>query len=338
MKRTLVFVVVAMLVAGAAFAQCPRMGAMAESDSASPQTMRMGMQQGPMGSMMGAMDTAVYGDYVYIVQGNMLEKRDMDGNTVASVQLEDMPERMQQMRDEGVCPVCGMPMDMETRQSCPGGMMGGMQGQGMHGGMMGQGMQGGMMDDDGQMGMGMRHMQLGRMNSKVELEADADGVYLLRGGHFTKFDHDLNKVKSWDAISASCMAQDNSVQCAMREMRQAQCPTCRMMVGTMVDERGIPEGTVSMWHRPANLTPGMVRFQVQVDKLSNQGDGEATVSAYLYPKGNVSAGMGVPMNSVGGGHFYGVVNVPSAGTWELSLRISRPGMDDVKVYYDIPVE
>jgi hypothetical protein len=249
-----------------------------------------------------------------------------------------MEQRMQQMHDEGVCPVCGMPMDMETRQGCPGGMMGGMQGGPMMGeGMHGQGMGGGMMGDDEQMRMGMRHMQLGRMHSKVELEADEDGVYLLRGGHFTKFDHDLNKVKSWDAVSAACMAKDNSVDCAMREMRQAQCPTCRMMLGTMVDERGIPEGTVTMWHRPANLTPGMARFQVQVDRLSGEG-ADADVSAYLYPKGNVNAGMGVPMNSVGGGHFYGVVNIPSAGEWELSLRVQRPGMEDVKVYYDIPVE
>ncbi|MFW5868157.1 MAG: hypothetical protein ACOCX2_10100 [Armatimonadota bacterium] len=334
MKRTLVFVVAALLVTGAAFAQCPRMDARAEAEEASPQTMRMGMQQGPMGSMMGAMDTAVHDNFVYIVQGNMLEKRDMDGDTVESVQLDDMEERMQQMHDEGICPVCGMPTDTEVREGCPGGMMGGMHGRGTQD----PGMHGGMTGDDDQMGMGMRHMQHGRMHSKVELEADADGVYLLRGGHFTKFDHDLNKVKSWDAVSAECMAQDDSIDCAMREMRRAECPTCRMMLGAMVDERGIPEGTVTMWHRPANLTPGMVRFQVQVDDRSGEGHADANVSGYLYPKDDVDAGMGVPMHSVGGGHFYGLVDVPSEGAWVLSLRVTRPGMEDARVYYDIPVE
>jgi hypothetical protein len=124
----------------------------------------------------------------------------------------------------------------------------------------------------------------------------------------------------------------------MRQMRSAHCPTCRMMMGTLVDERGIPDGTVAMWHRPATLTPGMVRFQIQVDDLSDSGDADAGVSAYLYPKNNPDAGMGVPINSVGGGHFYGMADVPGEGTWELSLRITRPGMEDVKVYYDLPVE
>jgi hypothetical protein len=299
----------------------------------------MQMQQGPMASMMGAIDTAVYGDFVYVVQGNMLEKRDMDGNTVDSVQLEDMQQRMHKMKEAGVCPMCGMPADEEARMGCPGGMMGEMQGQHrMQGqqGMQRRGMH--RMMGEGATEKGMRGMQRGKMHSKVELEADAKGVYLLRGGAFTKFDHDLNKEKSWDAVSEDCLAKDDSVQCAMREMRKAECPTCRMMAGTLVDERGIPEGTVAMWHRPAKLTPGTVRFQVQVDNLTDRGDADADVSAYLYPKGNVDAGMGVPMNSVGGGHFYGLVDLPSDGMWELAMRIIRPGMEDVKVYYDLPVE
>jgi hypothetical protein len=322
----------------------------------------MQMRQGPMGSMAGAMDTAVWNDYVYVLQGNMLEKRDMDGNVVESVQLKDMQKRMEQMEAEGICPMCGMPMDMEARAGCPGAMgdvpcprcggvpgapgtggearSQGMQGRmgGMHGGQGMQGRMGRMHGGQGMTEQGMRGMQRGKMYSKVELDADADGVYLLRGGHFTKFDHDLNQVTSWRAVSDQCLAKDNSIDCAMRGMRKAQCPTCRMMMGTLVDERGIKDGTVAMWHRPASLTPGMVRFQVQVDDLSGQGHADAGVSAYIYPEGNPDAGMGVPMHSVGGGHFYGLVDVPSEGMWELSLRVQRPGMEDVKVYYNLPVE
>lgn len=363
MKRTLVFVVAALLIAGAAFAQCGMMAPAPAADDEAPVSpcmrgMQQGMQmrEGPMASMMGAMDTAVWGDYVYVLQGNMLEKRDMDGNVVESVQLEDMEQMMQEMEEAGICPACGMPMDMEARAGCPGAMegvpcprCGGIPGQAMQGpsmqGRMGMhrrmgGMHGRMMQMQGE-GMtmqGMRGMQRGMMHCKVKLEADADGVYLLRGGKFTKFDHDLNKVKSWDAVSEACLAKDDSVQCAMRQMRRAQCPTCRMMMGTLVDERGIKDGTVAMWHRPAVLTPGAVRFQVQVDKLSGQGDADAKVNAYLYPAGNPADGMGVQMHSLGGGSFYGMADIPHAGQWELSLRIMRPGMEDVKVYYKLPVE
>ena len=340
MKRTLMFVVIAMLMAGGAFAQCPMMGAAQTADdevavAACPSGMQM--RQGPMARMAGALDTAVWGDFVYVLQGNMLEKRDMDGNTLKSVQLDDMDATMEQMEDARICPICGMPMDEETRAGCPGGMgmMGGMQGSmgqmhgRMHGGaMMGQGMT----------MQGMRAMQRGRMYSCVRLQADPDGVYLLRGGKFTKFDHDLNKVKSWSAISEQCAAQDNACECAMRHMRRAACPTCRMMMGALVDERGISGGKVSIWHRPAMLTPGMVRFQVQVDELDGRGDADAKVNAYLYPKGNPNAGMGVTMRPVGGGHFYGMAEMPGAGSWELALRVMRPDMEDVRVYYDLPVE
>ncbi|MGI5816843.1 MAG: hypothetical protein ACOX9R_01965 [Armatimonadota bacterium] len=349
MKRTLVVVVASLLIAGAAFAQCPMMGAIADVESAEamtcPHGMQMGMQmqQGPMASMMGAMDTAVHGDFVYVLQGNMLEKRDMDGNVVRSVQLEGMEQMMEQMEADGVCPMCGMPMDMEAREGCPGAMMGGMHGQqseGMQGGMgqMHGRMHGGGMMGEGATEEGMRGMQRGRMHSKVKLEADADGVYLLRGGKFTKFDHDLNKVKSWDAVSEACLAKDDSVQCAMRQMQRAQCPTCRMMTGRLVDERAIEAGSVAMWHRPAVLTAGTARFQVQVRDAARQGDARATVSGYLYPQGNVNAGTGVDLQSVGGGQFFGFAEIPEAGHWLLALRVKRPGMEDVRVYYDLPVE
>jgi hypothetical protein len=326
----------------------------------------MQMRQGPMASMAGALDTAVWGDHVYVLQGNMLEKRDMEGNVVKSVQLKDMERTMQQMQDEGVCPMCGMSMEHEGRMGCPGAMEGspcptcggtpgmGMQGrmrgmdgqndgEGMHrmGGMHGEGRgmhRMGGMHGQGMTKAGMKGMQKGKMYSKVELNADANGVYLLRGGQFTAFDHDLNQTQSWQAVSETCLAKDDSVECAMQQARKAKCPTCRMMMGTMQDERGIQDGTVTMWHRPAELSPGMVRLQVQVDDLSDAGDADAKVNAYLYPRNDVDAGMGVQMHPTGGGHFYGLVDVPSEGMWELALRVIRPGMEDVKVYYDLAVE
>jgi len=337
MKRTLALVVVALLMAGTAFAQCGMMApAPAAGDDGPVSPCMRGMQQGmqmrqsPMASMAGALDTAVWGEFVYVLQGNMLEKRDMDGNAATSVQLADMAQTMEQMEADGVCPMCGMPMEMEGREGCPGAMCGGGAGQGR---AQGQGMQGDCMTR-----RGMHGMQRGKMYNCVRLDADANGVYLLRAGMFTKFDHDLNKEKSWNAISETCAERDNACECAMKQMRRSGCPTCRMMMGTMQEERGIEDGSVAMWHRPARLTAGMARFQVQVDDVSEQGDADAGVTGYLYPKADVTAGIGIEMHSVGGGHFYGLVDIPGAGDWELSLRIMRPGMGDAKVYYDIPVQ
>ena len=349
MKRTLVFVVAALLIGGAAFAQCGMMGAAPAGDDQVPMRpcMRgaqqgMMMRQGPIANMAGALDTAVWGDYVYVLQGNMLEKRDMDGNAVKSVALEDMEQTMDGLEDAGMCPMCGMPMDMEMRGGCPGAAEGmpcptcpGM-GMGMGGGMGGQGMMHGR-----EMGMsmqGMHGMQRGKMMACVRLQADANGVYLLRGGMFTSFDHDLNKVKSWSAISEECMNKDNACECAMKQMHKSKCPTCRMMMGTMQDQRGIANGMVTMWHRPARLSAGMARLQVQVNEAGGMGDGDAMLTGYLYPKDDVSAGMGVSMQTVGGGTFYGMVDIPGAGTWELALRVKRPGMEDAKLYYHLDVQ
>ena len=337
MKRTLAFVVAAMLVAGAASAQCAMRGATpAAADEAPVSPCMRGMQQGmmmrqgPMAAMAGAPDTAVWRDNVYVLQGNVLEKRDTDDNTIKSVTLEDME----------TCEDCCGAAAGTPCSTCPGmgtGMGGGEHRQGMmqgHGMMQGQG---GMRQGHGMMG-GRQNMQRGNMMSCVRVQADENGVYLLRHGMFATFDHDLNKVKSWQAMCGECMNRDNVRQCAMRHMQRSQRPNCRMMMGAMQEERTIDDGYVRMWHRPATITPGATRFQVQVNTLSGMGDDDAVVTAYLYPRDDVSAGVGVPMQSVGGGAFYGIADIPAAGMWELSLRIKRPGVDDVKVYYVLPVQ
>ena len=355
MKRTVVWMLAMLLITGAAFAQCPMMSAAQGEDGqmqmggcARGMQQGMQMQQGPMASMMSANESAVFGDNVYMLQGNMLQKRDMEGNIVKSVQLTDMEQIMDDMEAEGTCAVCGMPMDEETRAGCPAvtgapcptcGMM---HSEGM---AMGEGMQdGGMMQGgcpymaEGATEEGMRGMQRGAMYSRVSIDADADGVYVLRGGQFSVYDHDLNQTKTWRAVSEECRAGDDSVQCAMAEMRKADCPTCRMMLGSMQDERAIPGGMVRMWHRPAALRTGPARIQVQVNNASGMGVVNATVTGYLYPRGSVDQGMGVPLRSVGGGGYFGMVNIPRSGDWDLAVRVRRPGMEDQRVYYNLSVE
>ncbi len=302
MKRLLIVVAVLALSLGAAWAQ---MQEMQEPIPPCARNWEDAAAQGPMARMMGAVDTATHGGYIYILQGNVLEKHDMDGNVLKAIELDDLKQTLEEIEDEGTCPVCGMPMDVTG---------------------------GGPMVDRKMRGMQARHMY-----GCVRLSADEEGVYLLRGGRMTIFDHDLNRQNSWRVSMEDCPAHQRVRQMAMQKMRGTSCPTCRMHAGREIDERSITNGYVRMWHRPAVLTPGPARINISVHELDLSPDNDAAVSGYLYPNDNPDDGLGLQMESVGGGQYYATVDIPAEGQWELAVRIMRPGEEDVRVYYNVPV-
>jgi len=375
MTRSAVVTIMLVLAAGSGVtqgAETPAPDQMQGPMSPCMQRWQSDMQRGPMAGMMSAMDTASWAGFVYVLHGNVLEKRDAEGSVVAAVELEDFEQIMQEIEETGICPVCGMDMEEMAEAGCPmmggqgrmqgGGMMHG-QGQGMMqgGGMMhgqGQGMMqgGGMMHGQGQgmmQGGGMMHgqgqgmtpgrmhgMQRGQMMSCVRLDADAEGVYLLRGGKMTVFDHDLNQKSSWRIETMECPANERMRAMAMEQMGRERCPHCRMHSGMGMDraQRSIPMGSVEMWYYPRMLMAGPARFHVQVFGANLQPDANAQVSAYLYPANTPGSGMGVAMQPLGAGQYYGLAQVPSAGQWELAVRVMRPDMDDARAYYGVSVQ
>ncbi len=336
MKRLLIVVAVLALSLGAAWAQ---MQEMQEPIPPCARNWEDAAAQGPMARMMGAVDTATHGGYIYILQGNVLEKHDMDGNVLKAIELDDLKQTLEEIEDEGTCPVCGMPMDVTGGEGRPAGGPGEGRGMMMGGGrgmMMGGGQ--GMMHGGGPMvDRRMRGMQARHMYGCVRLSADEEGVYLLRGGRMTVFDHDLNRQNSWRVSMEDCPAHQRVRQMAMQKMRGTSCPTCRMHAGREIDERSITNGYVRMWHRPVVLTPGPARINISVHELDLSPDNDAAVSGYLYPNDNPDDGLGLQMESVGGGQYYATVDIPAEGQWELAVRIMRPGEEDVRVYYNVPV-
>lgn len=344
MRSAAMVAILTVALAGTALAQCG-----------------MPMQSSPMASMMGAMETAAWGGKVYVLQGNMLQKRDLQGNVLAAVELEDFEQTMMEMEEADICPMCGMDMEMmEEMGGCPmmgGGMMQGQQGGGMMHGQQGGGMMGGggMMQGGGQgMMMGgscpmmgaattepaMAAGQLRQMYSCVRLTADAEGVYVLRGGKMTVFSHDLQKKAAWDVNLEDCPANERMRATARRHMMATNCPHCRMHTGAGAErvQRAIPMGSVEIWHHPRMLAAGRARLHVQVFDASKMPDRTAQVSGFLYPAGNTAAGIGLTMMPLGEGQFYALVDIPRAGSWELAVRVMRPGMDDARAYYGIAVQ
>ncbi|MGC9318450.1 MAG: hypothetical protein ACP5KN_10530 [Armatimonadota bacterium] len=111
------------------------------------------------------------------------------------------------------------------------------------------------------------------------------------------------------------------------------------MMGPMSQmmERSIPQGEVAMAYRPAPLTPGQAMFSFFVSDLSGRRDPSATLTAFLYPQGNPEAGRSLQMAAMGGGHAMGTTTVPSAGSYELAVRVKRPNVDDALAYFPLQV-
>lgn len=360
MRATMTVVLLTLALAGSAFAQCG-----------------MAMQGGPMASMMGGTEMAAWGGFIYVLQGAALEKRDLQGNVVKTVELTDVEQSMTAMERAGICPICGMDMAaMAEDGACPmmgggagagRGMMHGRQGGGMMqrpgggGGMMhgqhnpqaphgmthGQSGGGGMMMGGGCPMMGdtstdestMAARQKRQMRSCVRLSADSEGVYLLRGGRLTVFTHDLERQGAWEVDLADCPANRHMRQMARQRMMASTCPHCRMHMGAGMERlrRSIPAGSVEMWHHPKALTAGPARIHLQVFDGSRMPDADAQLSAFLYPEGDTGAGMGLTLMPLGAAQFYALTEIPAAGSWELAVRVMRPGMEDALVYYNMSV-
>ncbi len=113
----------------------------------------------------------------------------------------------------------------------------------------------------------------------------------------------------------------------------------RWMTGPMSEmmERNIPRGELMMAYRPSPLTPGEARFSFFVNDASGLRDSSATISAFLYPRGNPDAGRSLQIASMSGGHAIGTTIIPSAGSYELGVRVMRLDMEDAVVYFPLQV-
>ncbi len=187
------------------------------------------------------------------------------------------------------------------------------------------------------------------MMGKVQIAADEAGVYLLRGGKLTVFDHDLNKIRSeqvsdMSADAAKCpMCQKMMKQMQAGEGGMKMCPMMQQMMGhhgrmggpfSEAQVRAIEDGEVTIAHRPVQLTVGPVGFRVSVFKLSGQADATATVTGFLYPQGAADKGKTVQFNKMHM-HLIGSTTIAASGAYELAIRIKRPDHGDVVVYLSL---
>lgn len=373
MTRWLVMVVVALMALTAAV--IAEAGVPADAKPA-PMQMQGGMcpmmqgagMMGQAGNAMAASHCmAAWDGYIYILQNDTLKKLDHNLTEVKSIKLEMAQPAMQGM-------------GMQPHGMMQGGMMSGggrMQnddkpGPGSMSGPMGagpgMGSGSGMMMQGGMMSGGM--MQGGMMQGRnAQLAADVKGIYLLRAGQLTVFDHDLNKIASTQitepgpgsmsggmgAMSGTMrdgmmsgsrggMMQGKMQRDGMQQGGMMQGMSCPMMSAGMGDDgpiglvssaqRRIAEGSLSitsMWVYPREAS-----VHVNIRDDAGQGVSNAVVSAFLYPKGKPERGVERPVYETGG-TFMVPCEFAAPGDYELALRIKRSGMADVLVYQHLSV-
>ena len=360
MKRSveLIVAVILALVSSGIAQETPVVGGAGNN----PQMMSDGMcmmMNGPMMGMMGAADLAAWDGSVYFLNGNALLKLDSDLREVKSVELGDMAGMMKKMQESGMCPMCGNMMG-------PGGKPG-MMGQGGQKGMMAHGQGMGMMGGEGGMMpimKKMHQMHMMKMMGKAQIAADEAGVYLLRGGKLTVFDHDLDNMRSeqvsdMSADAANCpMCQKMVKQMQAGEGGMMMCPMMQQMMGgpgaggmrgmmtghkgqmggpfSEAQVRAIADGEVTVAHRPVQLTVGPVGFRVLVFNLPGQADSTATLTGFLYPQGATDKGKTVQFSNMPM-HFVGSTTIAASGAYELAIRVKRPDHGDVVVYLPLSV-
>lgn len=339
MKRTLVVAVVLMMfgVVGVAMAQCPRMEAaeigpgacpmmdMADAEAVCPMVMDYDytMEQGPMAQMSGAMEMTAYDGYTYHLTGGTVEKRDAQGNIVASAELPPLTEEAGYMRDQGVCPMCGAMHDTEAARAAghPAGCR-----------MMGTA------GTREQTMAGLRQQQMSRVYGRTGIAADESGVRVMRAGRMYVFDNDLNQQRVVPLVNPDAPGYRNLCECMAGEMEDGTCEVCaiRNRNRGMAIQRPLSEGVLALYHRPEMMqVPGTMHFGVHVFGLERRLDGDARVRGFIYPKGNPDAGLDVTFRRIAPGRFYSEAMLNRAGLWELAVRVMRPGMQDERVYFDI---
>jgi hypothetical protein len=222
----------------------------------------------------------------------------------------------------------------------------------------------GMMQGQGMMGRGMMMGGAGG----PQLAADSTGVYLLHHGTLTRYDHNLNEMTSKEILQRPRMMHQGMGGQGMMQgqrggmgqgrggqgMMQGQRPRGGMQAGQgrhmggmgqgrggqhapIAATRSLDGGEVTLGYLPTPLTTGQVDFRIHVKDIEGDYDEDATVSAFLYPSGNVAAGRTMRLQSHRDGRFLGMATILSAGPWELAVRVSRPGMADAKVYFPLDV-
>ncbi|MFO7948513.1 MAG: hypothetical protein R6V19_17050 [Armatimonadota bacterium] len=336
MKRVMLIIAIVALVAGIAIAQrdCsdtqtivqrPRQGGM--------QGAGQGQMQGTMqGAMMPPVSAlAVYGGNIYVIDGNMLKKLGGDMAEIKTVELDmDRPGAMQQM---------GPQRGGQGMQQGPGA---GGQGQRPM-----QGQRGGM-----QPGAGMQHGMMAGCGG-VQLAADAGGVYVLHHGTLTRYDHQLRKMESKEIMKRPRMMGEQGgmrgegMMKGPRQDRGMRAGQGRQEGGMgqgrggehapVAARRSLDNGEVTLGYLPVDLTTGSVDLRIHVLDLDGSYDTDAEATAYLYPKNDVKAGRNVDLQSNRDGRFWGMTTIANPGTWELAVRVSRPGMDDARVYFPLQV-
>ena len=112
------------------------------------------------------------------------------------------------------------------------------------------------------------------------------------------------------------------------------------MMGPMSQmiDRHIQGGELLMAYRPSPLTPGQAMFSLFANDGAGQPDPAASITGFIYPEGDPGAGRSLQMAPMGGGHSMGTVTIPSAGNYELAVRVVRPNMQDAVVYFSLQVQ
>ncbi|HEY3397592.1 MAG TPA: hypothetical protein VGM19_08040 [Armatimonadota bacterium] len=129
-------------------------------------------------------------------------------------------------------------------------------------------------------------------------------------------------------------------------MNAAACSVCRadQALGVYGRRSGsfgtpemieIPNGEMVVAHRPCPIQTGPVELHVHVDQADENPDGGATLSAYIYPQGDESAGHMIMFKTIMAGRFLGKTTLSGAGPWEVAIRVKRAYMQDSVTYWTL---
>lgn len=322
MKNAVVAVVVLMLLGvSVAMAACPMHDMGDPEAEAYMMDHEYTIAEGPMMRMAGAMDMASHGGYTYLLVGGTIEKRDAEGEVVATAELPRLAEEARHMRQQGVCPVCGGTHEPEADQA------------GAYGSRGGEG------DRDRQM-RAARQRQMSRVYGRTAIQADEDGVRVLRAGRMYVFNHDLEQQAVVQVVDPGGPGWANLCECVVAETGDGDCPVCAIRDRWRGEpiEAALDEGVVALYTRPMTRRAGITRFGVHVLDIDRDLDPDAQINAFVYPKGNPDAGMDVDITRLGAGRFYGESHLDKPGAYELAVRVIRPGVEDERVYFEVNID
>lgn len=182
----------------------------------------------PEVNVMGATAITSWQGNIYLLQGNLLRKFTPDLKEAASVQLPDLSQVMTSLEASRSVISCGMQgPDASGRMNAAMNQFNtGMPNNWQTTASLQQ-------VSDQNMVQGLHQAHTVNALSQVQIAADQNGVYLLRGGRLTVFDQNLHEVRSQDVMVGTANAAD--------------CPLCQAALsnGPMMDQlrfRGMQSG------------------------------------------------------------------------------------------------